>query len=227
MVKPTRIWVWIVLALVLPVAGCGGGDDEDETPANAVDGTFVGKVSQTDAFVAVVVSPAARGQDRRDVMVYVSDGKRLSESFTGSATGSDFTAKSDGDTQTKGKLSDNAATGTIELPDDKTARFQANRATAAAGLYSLEVSPAGKLSGASAAGVGLTGRIPARKRGTGSIKLADGTRHRFAVSRNSAGELVGLETGEVRMIVLSDGELRGAGKGRAPAGGEFFVASSK
>ena len=227
MIKLARIWVWVAIAVLLTIAGCGGDDKEDETPAKAVDGTFVGKVSQTNAFVAVVVSPAARDQERRDVMVYVSDGKRLSESFSGSATGSDFTAKSDRDAEAKGKLSDNAATGTIALPDDKAARFQANRATAAAGLYSLEVSAAGKLSGASAAGVGLTGKIPPRKRGTGSIKLADGTRHKFTVTRNSAGDLVGLETGEVRMIVLSDGELRGAGNGRPPAGGEFFIASSK
>src|SRR5687768_5300620 len=107
MVRPMRIRVWLVAALVVaPLVGCGGDDErDDEQGQRPVDGTFVGKVSDTDALVAVVASPAARGEDRRDVEVYVSDGRELNERLTGTVQRNRFTATSeDGDAEAEGEL---------------------------------------------------------------------------------------------------------------------------
>jgi hypothetical protein len=225
-----------LLLLLLSVAGCGGddgngdGDDRaDRKGSKPVEGTFVGKVEGTGAFVAVVAAPAAKGKGRRAVTVYVCDAARLCEWLPDSTSGNSFAAASDDDdAQAKGELSGDAATGTIELPGGKTARFKAGEATAASGLYDLTVSAKGKLTGASAAGVALTGRSSLPKSGTGKLKLADGTRLEVEVTTRSAAAPGGLEAGQVRMIVLPKGQLRGAGKTRAAGdgGSDFFIRSS-
>ena len=56
----------------------------------SVEGTFVGKAEGDDAFVAVVASPAARGEERRELSVYACDAERLCEWFSGSAAGNSF-----------------------------------------------------------------------------------------------------------------------------------------
>jgi hypothetical protein len=121
-----------------------------------------------------------------------------------------------------GELNGNSVKGTITLPGGKTARYDASRATGAAGLYELTVSPKGKIRGASATGIGLTGKTALEADGTGTLKLADGTRHKFDVT-GTAGDLE-LRSGELRVIVLGDGELRGAGRARGSDG--FFLSGS-
>jgi hypothetical protein len=121
-----------VVLLLTALAGCGGngGDDEPVKEVRSLDGTFVGKVGKTDAFVAVVASPAARGQKRREVAVYVCDARRLCEWFSGSATGNGFRIggdDGDGDGEATGKLTRKEASGTIELADGKTVRYRADR----------------------------------------------------------------------------------------------------
>ena len=239
MAKRTRIWAWLVLAvfLVLPFAACSGGESSDDDEAEravkadtAVAGSFVGKVSGTKAFVAVVAGPAEGEQDSRAVQVYVSDGRRLSEWLSGSISDNSFVAKSDdGSTQVKGKLSDESVTGTVALPSGKTVRYEASPPSGAAGLYELTVSSVGELRGASAAGLGVTGEITLGKRGTGMLRLVDGKRLRFGVIRKRAGDLARLRAGEVRLIVLPGGELRGAGKSRPAADGgasNLFIGSA-
>jgi hypothetical protein len=238
MAKRTRIWVWFVLAvlLLLPFAGCSGDDSRDDDEAEkavkaekAVAGSFVGEVSGTKAFVAVVAAPAAGEQDSRAVQVYVSDGRRLSEWFSGTISDNSFVAKSDdGSTEVKGKLSGESVTGTVELPGGKAARYEASPPSGAAGLYDLTVSSAGELSGASAAGLGVTGEVTMRRRGTGRLHLVDGKRLKFDVTRDASGDLSRLRAGQVRLIVLASGQLRGAGKSRPSAGGgdmDFFIRS--
>lgn len=226
-----------LLALVLlltPLAGCGGGDDRDrDKPAEkAVDGTFVGKVGDTSAFVAVVAAPAAGKRDRRDVTVYVCDARRLCEWLSGSVSRNSFEATAeDRDADATGKLSAEAATGTVELPDGKTVRYNAARATGPAGLYDLTVSSDGDLSGASEAGVALKGTSTLPEAGRGTLKLADGRRLKFVVTRISADDPFRLRAGEARVIVLPGGQLRGAAKSRmtddAEASGFFIRSSSK
>lgn len=224
---------WVPVLLLLPVlASCGGGgnDGEEDAAAKPVDGTFVGKVSKSDAFVAVVAEPAARGKDTRPVSLYVSDGGRLSESLSGSVKGNSFTAASDDDkAKAKGELQANGVAGTITLPGGEDVRYRATRATAAAGLYDLTVSAKGRLSGASANGVGLTSKSALRAPGFGAIKFADGKRRRFELITESAPDPVRLGAGQLRMIVLPDGELSGAGAARPSSGGgelDVFIRSA-
>jgi hypothetical protein len=240
MVTRTRMWVWFmaVVLLLTPLAACSGddrseGDDspagkEAETAAEAVVGSFVGEVSGTEAFVAVVAAPAPGGEDSA-VQIYVSDGRGLSEWFSGPISDSSFVAKSDdGDAETKGELSGDSVTGTVVLPGGKTVEYEASPPSGGAGFYELTVSPAGELSGASAAGLAVTGEIPLGKRETGMLRMVDGKRLEFAVTRKRAGDLAHLRAGQVRLIVLPGGELRGAGKGRPSGGGgsDFFIRSA-
>lgn len=235
MARRTGIWVLFVL-LLLPLTGCAGNDSPDDEEAEkveaeqAVAGSFVGQVSGAKAFVAVVAAPAKGKDDSRAVQVYVSDGRRLSQWFSGSISDNSFVAKSDdGDTEAKGKLSADSVTGTVELPGGRTLRYEASPPSGAAGLYELTVSSEGELSGASTAGLGVTGEVTMRRRGTGMLRLVDGKRLEFDVTRNAAGDLISLRAGQVRLIVLPGGELRGAGKGRPAADGgdsDFFIRSS-
>ena len=229
MLKPTRVWIpfALVLLLLASLPGCGGGDDDerdDEQAQTPVDGTFVGKLSGTDALVAVVAAPAAKGEDKRDATIYVSDGRSVSESFRGSVADNSFTAAAqDDDAEAKGELAGDSVKGTIELPDGKSGSYEAARATGASGVYVLTVSAKGRLSGASAAGVGLTSKSRLRVPGTGTLKFADGERRRFKVTAASGGERGPVRDGQVRLIVLPDGQMSGAGAQEADAAAEFFI----
>jgi hypothetical protein len=219
-----------VLLLAAPV-GCGDDDDgndnnNDDRRSAPVAGTFVGKLGGSGEFVAVVAEPPAKGEDRRGVTTFVCDGEQVCEWFSGTGEGNDVVAKSDdGKTQAKVTLTKKAARGSVELPEGETSRYNAPAATATAGLYDLTVSPRGKVTGASAAGVGLTGRVELPPPGTGQLKLADGTRLRFEVTANRSGE-PGLRPGQLRLIVLPEGDVRGAGKSRGEGEADFYVSGS-
>ena len=220
-----------LVLLLTAMAGCGGdgNDQEGVKKVKPLEGTFVGKAERENAFVAVVAARPARGDERREVTVYACDAKRLCEWFSGSAAGNSFRVGAErGDGEARGELTRGTATGTIELSDGKTMRYETKPATAIAGLYDLTVSASGKLSGVSASGVGLTGKSTIPKPGDGSLKLADGKRLKLDVTRSSASGSVPLREGQVRVIVLSDHQLRGAARSRRTAGGghsDFFVRS--
>jgi hypothetical protein len=233
MLKRTRsLLPFIVVLLAAPVAACGDDDGDDgqvDKKAKPVAGTFVGKVADTEAFVSVVAAPPAKGADKREVAVLVCDAKRLCEGFSGTATGNDFVATADGDGEAKGTVSEKSAKGSIELPGGKTVRYKAGPATATAGVYDLTVSRNGKLTGASAAGVGLTGKSELPAPGPGTLKLADGKRLKVVLTRSAGGDQLSLPAGQARLIVLPDYQLRGAGKSRRTSGGsdaDFFIRSS-
>jgi hypothetical protein len=191
-----------------------------------VAGTFVSKAQGSEAFVSVVAEPRAKGQDKRAITVFVCDAENLCQAFAASTAANDFTATSGGDGgEVKGELSAKAASGTIEPPEGDTLRYKAATAPATAGLYDLTVSKAGKLKGASAAGVALKGSLELPPPGTGSLKLADGRRVKLEVAESS-GDVSGLRPGQVRLIVLPDRQLRGAGMGRGGGEQAFFVRSS-
>ena len=95
------------------LAGCGGDDQRGQASKAAkkasaeqtAAGSFVGKVLKTKAFVAVVAEPVQGKQNQLGVQVYVSDGRGLSEWFSGSTSDNRFVAKSDtGYAQAKGTL---------------------------------------------------------------------------------------------------------------------------
>lgn len=224
------LWAALVVMLLMTFgSGCGddGGDDAEQT-AKPVAGTFVGKVSKSGAFVSVVAAPALKGQERRAVTVYACDAQRLCELFSGSATGNEFTASAEGGGgKADGKLTRRSASGSIELPRGESVSYEADRAAAAAGVYSLTVSANGRIRGASAAGVALTGTSTLPEPGTGTLKLADGSRLKFRTTRASA-DAGALDAGQLRLIVLPGGQLRGIGKTRQTEGGDelvFFIRS--
>ena len=196
-------------------------------PRWPVAGTFVGKLQGSEQFVAVVAAPLAKGQDRREVSAFVCDADEVCAWYTAAESGNQVVAKSeDGETQTEVELTGKGATGTVELSDGETARYDAREATATSGVYDLSVTRKGKVTGASAAGVGLTGTVELPPPGKGRLKLADGTRIRFDVLKNTAGEGALLQAGQLRLIVLPDGEVRGAGKSRGESGTDFLVRSA-
>jgi hypothetical protein len=204
------------LALLAAVAGCdisGDGDAgsrETDPRPKALDGTYVGALDG--AFVAVSAAPPAKGEQRRQVAVFACDGDEVCEWLTGSAAGNNFTAVSgDSDARARGSLTRGAASGTIELAGGETIEYSARRATAAAGLYTVTVAEDGQLEGASAGGVGLTGRSSLPRPGRGMLRLADGTRLRFEAVRSSEARAVGVASDEARVIVLPSGRLTGAG----------------
>jgi hypothetical protein len=219
-----------VLLLLLPaaLAGCGGDDDEEgEKKAKPVAGTFVSKVQGSEAFVSVVAAPPAKGQDKRVISVFACDAKDLCELYSGSAAANDFTVKpAGGEGEAKGELTAKAASGTIAPPDGESLDYKAVQATATSGLYDLTVTRDGKLRGASATGVALKGNVELPPPGSGTLRLADGKRVKFDVAESS-GDVPGLRPGQVRLIVLPDRRLRGAGKGRDGGEAAFFVRSSK
>jgi hypothetical protein len=219
----------ILLVALTGFAGCGGDDDDvEERRPTVVEGTFVGKTQGKDAFVAVVASPGPKGKQRRDATVFVCDAKALCEWLVGAANGNKLTAASeDDDAKASGNLTEKAARGRIALSGGKTIRFVASPATATAGLYTLEVSAKGKFTGASAAGVGLTGRSTLPTPGPGTLKLADGTRIKFNATKSSPDDAIRLPAGEARVVVLPGRQLSGAGRTRAGEGGgsPFFMRS--
>lgn len=228
------LWAaFVVGALLLAsVAGCGGSDDDDgddaERTAKPVVGTYIGKVPGSDTFVSVVAAPATKGQEPRAVTVYACDAKRLCELFSGSASGNEFTAEAEeGGGSADGKLTRRSASGSMEVPGEGMMRYDAERATAAAGVYNLTVSTSGRIRGASAAGVALTGTSTLPEPGRGTLKLADGSRLKFRITRTST-EIGRLEAGQLRLIVLSNGQLRGVGKTSTQDGNQlvFFVRSA-
>jgi hypothetical protein len=230
-----RLGLWAALAMVLLTAfaaGCGDddGDDGDDTERTAklVAGTYVGKASKGDAFVSVVAEPRQKGQERRAVTVYACDAETACELFSGAATGNEFTATAEGgEGKADGELRRKRATGSVEV-DGETMRYEAGRATAAAGVYNLTVSANGRIRGASAAGVALTGTSTLPEPGRGTLKLADGSRLRFQITRAST-EAPALDAGQLRLIVLPGGQLRGIGKTKQSGGGDqlvFFVRSA-
>jgi hypothetical protein len=229
-IRSGHVVLLLLSALLLALAGCGGDDDDggQEESAKLVEGTFVGKARGSDAFVAVVASPAAKGKRRRGVTVFACDGKTVCEWVAGSANGNEFTAPSDDDDATATvSLTGKVAGGSVELSDGETVRFAARPAAATAGLYTLKVSANGRFTGASAAGVGLTGRSTLPEPGPGTLRLADGTRLRFNASENSTDDAIRFRAGEARVIVLPGRRLRGGGNTRGGEGGgsPFFMRS--
>jgi hypothetical protein len=220
----------VAAVLLAPLAGCGGddgndNDDNGEDRAAPVSGTFVGKLQGSGQFVAVVAAPPADGQRRRQVAAFVCDGDRACSWFAGEASGNEVVAKSEDGSTAELELKRKAATGSVELPTGKEARYNAREATAVAGLYDLAVSRKGKLSGASASGVGLTGSLELPPPASGRIKLADGTRLKFRVVESKAGGAAFLRPGQLRLIVLPNGAVRGAGTTRGDGGSKFLVRS--
>ena len=134
MSRPTRIYS-IVLSMVLALAaqallfGCGGSS---ASPGFA--GSFVGRVANTQALIAVVT-------DGTQVRAYVCDGTPdgrvvLSEWFKGQKSGETIDIISNtGIAELKAQFTSTTVTGTVTVPANQVLTFQATLGTGDAGLY--------------------------------------------------------------------------------------------
>jgi hypothetical protein len=215
----TGIFVSALVALSL-VAGCGsgggtqGGSQEEKESANPpVAGSFVGEAPDADAFVALVADLPEGEGDERQVRAYLCDGQTVSDWFVGSVEGNDLSLSSDNGAQLEGQLTSDAATGTITDPNGDPVPFEASLATGIAGLYNVDISSDGALSGTSQAGGQLEGQLGniLEENDTypvsGTITPPDGQPEDFRAltSPNT--------TDHHRWIVLADGQIKGGNVG--------------
>lgn len=120
--------VALFCALLVGIAGCG--DSEEPEPAVAT-GPFVGELSGTDAFVAVVAG-------KENVAAYVCDGGRgIAESFGGRRDGGRVTLTSERGAELSASIERGESSGTITLPGRPPMRFSAEPARGTAGLYQV------------------------------------------------------------------------------------------
>jgi hypothetical protein len=192
--------------------GSGGGSQEEEAP---VVGEFVGEAPDADAFLALVADEPQGGEEARDVRIYLCDGQTVSDWFRGSVVGNDLELSSDSGAQLEGELTPDAATGTITDPNGGSVSFEASPATGIAGLYDVNLSADGTLSGTSESGGQLQGQLgngnTLEQYGTypvsGTITAPDGQPQDFRAftSPNTSDHH--------RWIVLADGQIKGANVG--------------
>ena len=211
MVLVSMLTLWLV-------AGCAGpGPEEEEKKeqkgAPPVAGSFVGEAPDAAAFIAVVADvPEAEG-DEREVKAYLCDGQTVSDWFVGSVVGNDLSLSSDGGAQLEGQLTREAATGTITDPNGDSISFEAPLATGIAGLYNVDISSDGALSGTSQTGGQLEGQLGNILEGNdtypvrGTITPPDGQPQDFSAltSPNTSDQH--------RWIVLADGQIKGGNVG--------------
>jgi hypothetical protein len=213
-----------MLTLWLLVIGCAGQQEEGgsgEAPeeeekkkgAPPVAGSFVGEAPDASAFLALVADVPEGEGDEREVKAYLCDGQTVSDWFVGSVVGNDLSLSSDSGAQLEGELTPDAATGTITDPNGNPISFEAPLATGIAGLYNVDISSDGTLSGTSQTGGQLEGQLgnileetstyPVR----GTITPPNGQPQDFSAltSPNTSDQH--------RWIILADGRIKGGNVG--------------
>lgn len=201
-----------LLALCLVVAGCGGAQaPAQKSSADSVTGPFVGKVSnfagdpQAVPSVAVVAPEVRDGT--REVQAYLCDGLGLAEFFTGTAVGNDLALTSKSGARLEGRLSPEAAAGTVTLAGGAGSfSFEAIPTTGVAGYYDVMISPDGRLRGTSAFGARVAGQV-AGEQISGTITSPEGQPRAFAFTAPNAPTA---GPGDYRWNVTNDGQLDGA-----------------
>jgi hypothetical protein len=210
----TSTGLLLVLALWLLV-GCASSpeDKSKEQSTPPVAGNFVGEAPDANAFVAVVsAGPDQEGAGEHPVRAYVSDGKSISEWFSGQATGNDLDLSSDpGAARLKGNLTPETSTGTITLADARSFTFTASPASGVAGLYNVTLADDGQVRGTSETGGRLEGTLGQQAENgsypiSGTITPPGGNPVDLQISAPS------VEYGDYRWIVLSASRIKGAKK---------------
>ena len=98
--KKTSRFVFVILLASLLLAACGGG-------SQTVNGSFVGKVDGSDAFIAVVL------HGNGEVTAYICDGASISEWFKGNVDGSSLNLTNASGTRLTADLAADSFTGTF------------------------------------------------------------------------------------------------------------------
>jgi hypothetical protein len=114
------------------VAGCSGGDGGDRTEAaerRTRAGSFVGTVSGSDAYIAVVVDPDG------DALAHVTDGQYSVDWLDGRLRGGTATLTNEGGAILDAKVGRGAVTGSFTRPQTPTLQFSARPSQTPAGLY--------------------------------------------------------------------------------------------
>ena len=216
--RPTSVGL-LVLALALSwlLVGCAGQQEEKKVAPPAA-GSFVGEAPSADAFIALVADLPEGEGDEREVRAYLCDGQTVSDWFVGSVDGNALSLSSDGGAQLEGQLTRDAATGTITDPNGDSTSFEAPLATGIAGLYNVDLTSGGALSGTSQTGGRLEGQLgdlleendayPVR----GTITPPDGQPQDFTALTSPDS------SDQHRWIVLADGRIKG---GNVDGGFEF------
>ena len=131
----------------------------------------------------------------------------------GSVTGNDLNLSSDSGAQLEGQLTRDTATGTITDPIGDSISFEAALATGIAGLYNVNVTSDGTLSGTSETGGQMEGQLGSilEENGaypvSGTITPPDGQPQDFTA-------LTSPDTSEQhRWLVLPDGQIKGGNVG--------------
>jgi hypothetical protein len=147
------------------------------------------------------------------VRAYLCDGQTVSDWFVGSVGGNDLSLSSDNGAQLEGQLTSDTATGTITDPNGDPAPFEASLATGIAGLYNVDTSSNGALSGTSQAGGQLEDQLGniLEENDTypvsGTITPPDGQSEDFRALTSPD------TTDQHRWIVLADGQIKGGNVG--------------
>ncbi|MDQ3980511.1 MAG: hypothetical protein M3314_13310 [Actinomycetota bacterium] len=152
------------VALCLLMLACGGDSDEGEKAQRAVTDEFVGTANAEDAYVAVHTSNA-KTNGQFDVVAYVCNRQvplqgsvELAEWFTGTGRNNTIDLRSQaGTSRLKATVEQDRVHGTVELPNGKTAPFEAKVSTGGpAGLFDVGLDDQGNLVGTSRGGKTLT-----------------------------------------------------------------------
>jgi hypothetical protein len=126
----------LIVALLL---GACGDDGNDEATASTrrgphgIEGSFFGKVEQTDAFIAL----ATLGNEGNTAMVYVCDSQGISQWFQGPVGKDALDLTAPNGARLQAKLSLTEATGSVTLADGRSLEFKAvpYEANSGAGLF--------------------------------------------------------------------------------------------
>jgi hypothetical protein len=116
----------IAVSLSLLLVGCGSPPSQHSP--NALKGNFVGRVSGSNAFLALTTSD-------NKASAYACDGQTLAEWFSGEVRQGAFTDASKGGAVLQATITREGVEGTLTLPGGQPLAFHLEPATGDAGLY--------------------------------------------------------------------------------------------
>jgi hypothetical protein len=180
------------------------------TPTPFTGETFVGRTSDPDTFVAVVVAEPAGDGGERQARVYLCNATTIDVWLTGTLTGDQLDLRAEDEAWLEATLSEQGVEGNATLADGAMLSFTAQPATAFAGPYTATIDAEGQLRGASSSGEELAGRVEP----TPGFRIVMTVTAREAEGLTTQTEATATvaEEGTFRLIVLEDGQARGRGK---------------
>lgn len=169
--RSSKVFLPVTVLVLSFVLGACGGDDEVKAPATErteaggapVTGEFVGKVDGRNDFLVAVVAEGT-GTDRRVRLYVCSRTEDIGEWLASPAEGNSAALTSPGGAvKAEVTLTADRANGTLTLGGGTLLRFEASRPRGIGGLYDVNISPDGKLTGKDAlSGATTEGQLVSR-----------------------------------------------------------------